>query len=143
MLALLATQAAVPSFSAAALKLATLTQDPNASLADLEAVIALDPGLATRCLRAASSAAQGDQPVATLSEALLRLGQRELRRIALAASVVEGFSRAPVNVDWHAFWLHSILDVRVTEGLASAFQQPTDSRRGSSWRGRGFGRQTA
>lgn len=124
-LALLATKAAIPSFSAAALKLTTLTQDSEVSLDEMQAVIALDPGLATRCLRAASSISYGGQPVATLPEALLRLGQRDIRRIAVAASLVDGFSKSPMQVDWHAFWLHSILVARVTERLGSAFQATT------------------
>jgi HD-like signal output (HDOD) protein len=124
-LALLGTKAAIPSFSAAALKLTTLTQDSEVSLDEMQAVVALDPGLATRCLRAASSLSHGGQPVATLPEALLRLGQRDIRRIAIAASLVDGFSKTPMQVDWHAFWLHSILVARVTERLGSAFQATT------------------
>ncbi len=124
-LVLLGTKNAVPSFSVAALKLSSMTQNADVSLGELEAVIALDPGLATRCLRASSTVAQGGPPVATLQEALLRLGQRELRRIALSAGVVDAFSKAPEKVDWRAFWVHSILVARVTERLASAFQEPT------------------
>ena len=56
---------------------------------------------------------------------LLRLGQREIRRVTVSAGVMDGFAKTNVAVDWHAFWLHSILVARVTERLASAFQEPT------------------
>ncbi len=124
-IALLASGSGVPSISASAMKLTTLTRQEHIGFDELAAVISLDPGIASRCLRAASGVAAGGQPVATLNEALLRLGQREIRRVAVSGGVVEAFSRSAVPVDWHAFWVHSILVARVTEKLASAFQEPT------------------
>jgi HD-like signal output (HDOD) protein len=45
----------VPSFSEAALKLCALAQNEKTTMDDFASVISLDPGLATRCIRVASS----------------------------------------------------------------------------------------
>jgi putative nucleotidyltransferase with HDIG domain len=122
---LLGSQAVVPSFSNVAVKLMALIGDENVTLDDLGEVISLDPGMAARCLRLASSAVYRGRAINTINEALLRIGLVEVRRIALTLGVIEAFSHLRIKIDWHRFWLHSVLVARLTEKIAGAFRDVT------------------
>jgi putative nucleotidyltransferase with HDIG domain len=122
---LLASQAVVPSFSNVALKLMTLIRDENVTLDDLGDVISLDPGMAARCLKVASSALYRGRAINTINEALLRIGLAEVRRIALTLGVLDAFSHLRIKIDWHRFWLHGVLVARLTEKIAGAFRDVT------------------
>ena len=56
----------------------------DATIDELEAIISVDPGLASSTLRLANSAyfAAGSSEVENLSEALMRLGQQEVYKLA-------------------------------------------------------------
>jgi len=122
---LISSESAVPSFSTAATKLTALLQKEDVSLAQLSSVLSLDPGLATRCLRAAKSAAYGAHDIQSIQDALLIIGMNEVRRIALTVGVMNNFSHLKIRVDWDRFWLHSVLVGRLTERLAGGFREST------------------
>jgi HD-like signal output (HDOD) protein len=63
-------------------RLITVLEKEDSSIEDLEAVICVDPALASSTLRLANSAYFGGAVVENLSEALMRLGQREVYRLA-------------------------------------------------------------
>lgn len=114
-----------PSLSASALKLIDLLKNEHSQMEDLEKVIELDPGLAARCVRAASSVMYGGRPVGSIKQALMTIGFSEIRRLAFAIGVVDSFSRLKIKVDWSKFWLHSMLVGRLTQTIASAFHETT------------------
>lgn len=69
-------------------RLITALQSPNSSADDIAGVITVDPGLASSTLRLANSAFfAGSAPVESVSEAVMRLGQQELYRLAALALV--------------------------------------------------------
>jgi putative nucleotidyltransferase with HDIG domain len=69
-----------------------VTNDPNSTATDLQAIIEGDPALSVRVLRYANSPACGlRQPANNLQQAIVTLGIRQLRNIALTASVSELF----------------------------------------------------
>ncbi len=117
--------ACVPSFSSAVMKLVELTKRDDVGTDELVAVIDKDVGLTTNCLRAASSAHQGAGAVTNLSEAVFRLGQCEVRRIACSVGVMDRFRNMRLKVDWRGFWLHSLLVARLCDRIAQGFRQST------------------
>ncbi len=69
-------------------RLIAALQSPNSSADDIAGIITVDPGLASSTLRLANSAFfAGSAPVESVSEAVMRLGQQELYRLAALALV--------------------------------------------------------
>jgi putative nucleotidyltransferase with HDIG domain len=120
---LIASESVIPSFSNAAMKLTSLLQKEDVSLAQLAVVLELDPGLATRCYRAAKSAAYGGHDINSIQDALLMIGINEVRRIALTIGVMNTFNHLRIKVDWDKFWTHSVLVGRLTERLTGGFRE--------------------
>jgi HD-like signal output (HDOD) protein len=121
----LASEQVVPSFSAVALKLTTMVRDDRRTLDDFAAVIALDPGLAARCIKVAGTVAYRGRSINTIKEALLMIGMTEMRRIALSIGVMDAFSHLRIKIDWQRFWLHSVLVARIGEKIAGAYREVT------------------
>lgn len=122
---LLGREGVVPSFSEAAIKLCSLTQNENASLDDFGKVISMDAGLATRCIYVAGSVGFAARPIESIAQALTLIGVREIRRIAFAVATIDSFSHFRSNVDWKRFWLHNILVARLSERVTEIFRQPS------------------
>lgn len=115
--------ACVPSFSSAVMKLVALSQRDDVDTDELVEVISRDVGLATNCIRVSSSAFYGSGTVATLHEAVFRLGLLEVRRIACSVGVMDRFRNMRLKVDWRGFWLHSLVVARLCDRIARAFRQ--------------------
>lgn len=122
---LFASEHLIPAFSTTVSKVTALVNNPNTELCDVSAVISLDSSLAARCLKTASSAAYGGVRLNSIDGAVMRLGLREIRRVAMTVGVLDQFSRLRVKVDWAKFWLHNILVARLTEKLSAGFREPT------------------
>jgi len=122
---LLNSDSVVPSFSAVATKLTTMVRDEKVTIDDLGEVISLDPGLTARCVRVAGTVAYQGRNIRTINEALLMIGMSEIRRIALTIGVMDTFAHLRIKIDWHRFWLHSVLVARLTEKVAGAFRDVT------------------
>ena len=123
LLEVFSTGSSFPAFSAAVLKLARLAQDDDAGMDELTALISKEAGLATNCLRAASTSRYGRGVVRNIQDAGLRLGTQEIRRLATSLGVMERFNHLRVKVDWERFWLHSLLVARLSDQIARAFRQ--------------------
>ena len=75
-----------------ALKVIEVAKDPDAGAADLKAVVEGDPVLSARVLRMVNSASCGIRATVTnLHQAISYLGFRQVRNLALTASVAEIF----------------------------------------------------
>lgn len=77
----------IPPYPAVATKLEKLSRDPRSSLNDLATVIASDPVLAVAVVARASSAANGGAKIATLFDAVSRIGIQQLIEMALATGL--------------------------------------------------------
>ena len=109
-----------PSMPGVAVKLLILMDDPEISVAQIEAVLGQDPGLMANILRLANSAYFGmPSKVGSIKQALLLLGLKRLVQIVIASCVsaimdkpVTGYDLPPGE-----FWHHSVGVTVAAEGL--------------------------
>ncbi|MCW5932876.1 MAG: HDOD domain-containing protein [Fimbriimonadia bacterium] len=88
-----------------------LTVNPNANARDIERVISIDPGMSSRVLNTVNSAYYGlPRKIASIREAVVFLGFKSLRHIAMTAGVFEMFvgKADKQNIRRRAWWRHSI-----------------------------------
>lgn len=82
-------------------RLIEVLQKEDAHAADLEAVICLDPALAGATLRLANSAYfNAGAPVESLSEAIFRLGQKEIYRLSALSLAGRWLSQPVGGIRW-------------------------------------------
>ena len=109
-----------PSMPGAAVKLLILMDDPDISVAQIEAILGQDPGLTANILRLANSAYFGmPSKVGSIKQAVLLLGLKRLVQIVIASCVsaimdkpVTGYDLPPGE-----FWHHSVGVTVAAEGL--------------------------
>jgi HD-like signal output (HDOD) protein len=79
-------------------------RDPTCSAQNLVSILEKEPGLSSRVLKAANSALFGmPKSIASLKAAVVRLGNQNVARLALAA----GLTPAP-SLHWAGYWRHSV-----------------------------------
>lgn len=96
-------------------RLLSTMADPRSSVRDLEAVLAVDPGLVMQLLKLASSAAYARRPVRDLAAAIQTVGLQQLRRLAVTAHFAKG--QSPLA---RALWSYSLAVAFTCEQLARA-----------------------
>lgn len=99
---------------AVAQRLLALTADPDASFQAIEQLIGADAALTARVLRLAASPLYGGQAAQNLQAALVRLGLREVRNLALGASV----SAKKADAFHRGLWRYSLGCAVLAETLA-------------------------
>lgn len=100
----------MPALPHVVLRVMELTDDPNSTAQDINAVLNQDQGMTAKVLRMANSAFYGfPRRIATVTDATLFLGFKTVRSIVMAASVsdilskeMEGYALAPGEL-----WRHS------------------------------------
>jgi HD-like signal output (HDOD) protein len=95
--------------------------DPEVTIHTVQTIIGKDPALAAKVLRLANSAFYGfPREVATIREAVLVLGLRTVRALALAASAasVMGLALPAYRLGRFALWRHSVLVGTIARRLA-------------------------
>lgn len=111
----------LPSFPEVATRLEQELARTDCSMHRVQKIIEQDPGLVAKILQVANSALyprMSGQTVA-IGDAVMRLGQSELKRIAVTAAVFDRF-RGYGSVDETRFWLHS-LSVALASRAITAF----------------------
>jgi HD-like signal output (HDOD) protein len=101
---------ALPTIPAVALNVLHLTGDPTTSVEKLAEAIECDPALTAKTLRIANSAYySGSTPVVSVPQALVRIGVRGAKMLALSFSLLGacGAIGAP-GFDFRAFWHRSL-----------------------------------
>lgn len=102
-------------------RLITTLYDEASTAADIEKIIQLDSALAAATLRLANSAHYGNrEPVAVLEEAVIRLGQREIYRLAAQVLVSRWEDEHKDNLPWEPgdYSRHSVCVALAAEVLA-------------------------
>jgi HD-like signal output (HDOD) protein len=101
-----------------------LLDDPSSSLVKLSHAVEQDPGLTARLLKIVNSAFYGfPSRISTVSKAITIIGQRELRDLVLATTVLELFNGLPNElVSMGSFWHQSLRCGVVARVLASRRQ---------------------
>jgi putative nucleotidyltransferase with HDIG domain len=88
-----------------------LTNNPNASVKDLERLISIDQGMSTRVLNTVNSAYYGfSRKIASIKDAVVLLGFKAVRNLAMTVSVFDLFvgKTDRQNLRRGKWWRHSI-----------------------------------
>lgn len=125
MLKLLKTDSPIPAFPEPVIKLCNLAQNDSATLGEFAEVISIDPALAARCIRVASSVGFAAHPIQNIQQAIALLGVKEIRKIAFSVATIDTFAHLKAKINWKRFWLHNVLVARLSEKVASVLRQPT------------------
>lgn len=98
------------SFPEVALRVSEVLEDENSSATDVGAVIEPDPALSVALLRIANSASFNvGEPVDNVTDAIKKVGMREVRDITYAISASNAFKGIPNDlVSVEDFWRHSL-----------------------------------
>jgi HD-like signal output (HDOD) protein len=106
-------------------RLSLALQSDASSSADIERLITLDPSLAAATLRLANSAALGGGNVASVEEAVFRLGAREIYRLAALALVGRWEGSLGAGLRWTPgdFSRHALCTAIAAEVLASTTER--------------------
>ena len=94
-----------------------ITNDPDASVADLASVIKKDPTLTAKLLRIVNSPYYCPaQEITTVHQAVVTVGLRTVTAVALATSIYDKFNSLKTSIDRKKFWRHS-LEVALTSRM--------------------------
>jgi putative nucleotidyltransferase with HDIG domain len=106
----------IPAFPKAVMRALTLMRDPRASLDDIIAAASLDPGLAGPVMQLANSALFASRArVATLSQAIARLGFATTQKVITSAAVGPLFASSSLRDTWR----HSVRVADIADQLAT------------------------
>ncbi len=110
----------LPSPPGAALQILKLTQQEDAPLIQVADTLAADPALSVRLLKYANSALVGvRREITTVREAVVLLGMRSVRMMALSFSLVSSDDRrACPGFDYNNFWSCSLAHAIAARHLA-------------------------
>lgn len=100
----------LPSPKGVALAILEICRRDDATTADIARVVQTDPALSGRLIRQANLAINGGRSVASVPEAILRVGLGTVRQLALGFSLVDQYQQGPCQgFDYQSFWSHSLL----------------------------------
>jgi len=111
----------LPPLPAVAARVMSMAEDERTSAMDLAQVLATDQALTAKLIRISNSAYYGfARRISTVREAVVMLGFKQVRQVAVGASLMNTFKRGipgdPFDVD--LFWGHSVAVAVTAEGLA-------------------------
>ena len=111
---------ALPTVPAVALAILRMSHDPRTSIEKLAETMAKDPALAAKTLRFANSSYYGaSRPILSLPQALVRIGVRRARMLALSFSLIGARSRAGADgFNFTGFWHRSLTTSVVARRIA-------------------------
>lgn len=112
---------ALPTIPAVALTVLRMSQDPRVSIEKLAEAIEKDPALAAKTLRFANSAYYGtSKPIVSLPQALIRIGVRSAKMLALSFSLLDACDKlGPTDYDFTGFWYRSLTTSVAARRIAS------------------------
>jgi diguanylate cyclase (GGDEF)-like protein len=110
----------LPSPSGVVMALLRLVDSETTSVAEIAHVLETDPALAGRILKLANSASAGaSRTIASVRDAVTRLGVRTLRNSVLAFSLVAKYGRGTCRqFDYQGFWSQSLAAAVAAQLLA-------------------------
>ncbi|MBI5579406.1 MAG: HDOD domain-containing protein [Deltaproteobacteria bacterium] len=114
-----------PGMPGAAVKLLTLVDDPDVSIAQIESILRQDPGLTANLLRLANSAYFGiPSKVGSVRQAVILLGLKRMVQMVIATCTSAIMDRTVPGYDLPAgeLWRHSLAVSVAAEGLVRALK---------------------
>ncbi|MDP1652492.1 MAG: diguanylate cyclase [Rhodocyclaceae bacterium] len=113
----------LPSPKGVALAIMEICRREDATLDAVARVVQTDPALSARLLRLANSAAHAGRAVASINEAVMRLGMATVRQLAMGFSLVDQYPKGPCQgFDYAGFWSHSLLMAVASQELGSVMR---------------------
>jgi putative nucleotidyltransferase with HDIG domain len=122
----------LPPLPAVAMKVMGMADDDRTSALDLAQVLATDQALTAKLIRISNSAYYGfARRVSTVREAVLVLGFKQVKQVAVGASIMSAFKGPKKDelFDLDLFWGHSVAVAAAAETLAkkSRVAKPEDA----------------
>ncbi len=117
----------IPSLPQIVVKLNAVVNDPKSSAADLANVILRDQSLTSRTLKISNSAlygSSGRRGVATVTQAVILIGFRNVARIAQGMAVFNMLDTAARDHHLLRIWMHSIACAVAAEKIARVVRIP-------------------
>ena len=110
-------------------RLLSILDNPHGNLSDAHRLIEYDPGLSTRVLKLVNSALYGlPGKVSTIARAVLLIGAREIRNLAVATLVMDRFSTLPDGlISMRQFWSTSVRTALWARELATRLPHPIET----------------
>lgn len=112
----------LPPIPAVAAQVLALVEDSRTSANDLAQVLAADQMLTAKLIKVSNSAYYGfSRKVSTVRKAVVSIGFKEVRQIAVGASIIQGFKKGALSTeqfDLDLFWGHSMAVAVAAESLA-------------------------
>lgn len=114
----------LPTPTGVGMQILELTQTDEFSAEDIAKAIAGDPALTGRVLRMANSAVNASiKAVVTVQEALVRLGVRTVRNVALSFSLISSHRDGQcAGFDYQRFWAEALLSGVAASALSKALR---------------------
>ena len=110
----------VPSLPEVVLQVCRMVNDPHANASHIHAIMVKDPAMAAKMLRMVNSVYYGlREPVNDLEKAVLILGFKTVRSIALSVSVLNAFQQQSANFNMKSFWAHSAVSAGICRLIAN------------------------
>jgi HD-like signal output (HDOD) protein len=98
----------IPSLPEVVTQVVRLVNDPNSDARQINAIMMKDAAMAAKMLRMVNSVYYGlAEPVNDLEQAIVILGFKTIRSVALSISVLNMFQQQNANFNMKAFWAHS------------------------------------
>jgi putative nucleotidyltransferase with HDIG domain len=112
----------LPPLPAVAARVMSMADDANSSALDMAQVLSSDQALTAKLIRISNSAYYGfARKVSTVREAVVVLGMKQVRQVAVGASLMNSFSGRRVDddvFDIDLFWGHSVAVAIAAETIA-------------------------
>ncbi|MFZ5806556.1 MAG: HDOD domain-containing protein [Verrucomicrobiota bacterium] len=117
----------LPKFPASLYRLRDVVGNPNATLNEIGELIEMDASLTAQFIRLSNSSfyrREGD--IASIHDALIRIGLNEVKNTVFAACLVSEFQKLKFPIDWATFWTHNLLVAKLTEKICDIYR-PVES----------------
>ena len=112
----------LPSLSSVLVELLEYTLDEEYDIEEIVNIISKDPALCSRILKVANSPFCGKGTISTIRHALVYLGSKNIKYIAISSAIAGMFSRLErlqkIGFDLGRFWSHSIRIAIICRSLA-------------------------
>jgi len=103
-------QGGLPSPKGVALAIMQISRRDNATLEEISRLVQSDPVTAGRLLHMANAASVAGRPLASIPDAIIRLGLAAVRQLAMGFSLVDQYRTGACKAfDYTRFWSHSLL----------------------------------
>lgn len=110
----------LPSPKGVALAVLELCRREDATTAEIARIVQTDPALSGRLIRLANSVVSNGRAVASVPDAILKVGMVALRQIVLGFSLVDQSLSGPCHAfDYRRFWSQSLLMALAAQRLGS------------------------